>query len=626
VRLDYDGASRLTGEDKLNSQGVPALSYLSGVTYNSAGEALGASLGNTHSEAYGYAPDRLQLTSQTVTPQGSTSLMSLTYNYKATTAGRFGVGTNTGNTGQLLDISAGSIAGQSRTENFNYDNVGRLSTAQGWSTWQRRYSFDRWGNRLGVWNATSGGTQIQSTALSSPSGYPATNQYTSITNNGTILNQSYDFSGNLSGDGVHNYIYDGEGRLVTVDQGLGTEADYVYDANNWRVKRTTGAAATTTYYVWSAGQVIAEYSNATPTATASIMYYHPDQLSTRLITDGSATVVGTEDVMPFGEDPGNPPLGTSGAGLSDKHRFTNYERDAETGVDYAMNRHYVSSNGRFMQPDVISGSIGDPQSLNRYSYSLNDPKNLSDPSGLQYVDGGDGPPPGWAPPGPWGVFWSPYNWTPDQGYLVPPTETLTWGPPDEFQSFLINSAMSAYSQNTVLPLPENFGASISARLRRGGCGDFTQRLIDQVAKDTNRPFYSDFLPDIVDAINNTGGGYIQQQNLTLAGVGRAGGTAQGAFGHGALNPPTVVLDAQSYVQGSSSSWVGILLANYVLEAIHETIHLSGANGQYSDQELATAAFNLGGLSQAQITMYNNIQGDVIRASTFWNGVLAQNCP
>jgi RHS repeat-associated protein len=387
VRLDYDGDGRLKGEDKLTSTGLLVSSYLSGVTYNSAGQGLTATLGNSVAETYGYAQDRQQLTSQGA-KLGATSLMSLSYNYLAS-AEQSGTATGGGNSGQLMDIS-GTTTTQTRSEDFTYDNVGRLSTAQGWSTWQRRYSYDRWGNRLGVWNATSGGTQIESTALSSPSGFPATNQYTSVTNNGVTLNQSYDASGNLTNDGVHSYVYDAEGRLVTVDQGSANEADYIYDANNWRVKRTTGAGATTTYYVWSAGQVIAEYSNAAATGTAGVMYYHQDQLSTRLITGPTGPALVTEDVYPFGED-----AGASPAGLADKHRFTDYERDAESGVDYGMNRHYGSTNGRFMQPDVIAGSLHTPQSLNRYSYTVNDPKNLSDPSGLQYVDGGpDGPPQG----------------------------------------------------------------------------------------------------------------------------------------------------------------------------------------------------------------------------------------
>src|SRR5262249_47469577 len=37
--------------------------------------------------------------------------------------------------------------------------------------------------------------------------------------------------------------------------------------------------------------------------------------------------------------------------------------------------------GRFNSPDPLSGSITDPQSLDRYSYSRNDPVNMVDPTG-----------------------------------------------------------------------------------------------------------------------------------------------------------------------------------------------------------------------------------------------------
>src|SRR5262249_34737280 len=67
---------------------------------------------------------------------------------------------------------------------------------------------------------------------------------------------------------------------------------------------------------------------------------------------------------------------------------TTYERDSgtgETGLDYAQFRHYSSGQGRFVSADLLGGRIGIPQSHNRYSYSLNDPVNLIDPTGLFWL-------------------------------------------------------------------------------------------------------------------------------------------------------------------------------------------------------------------------------------------------
>jgi RHS repeat-associated protein len=66
------------------------------------------------------------------------------------------------------------------------------------------------------------------------------------------------------------------------------------------------------------------------------------------------------------------------------YKFTGYERDAETGLDYAFARYYNSRLGRFMSGDPLGSSadISDPQTLNRYAYVRNNPVNLVDPTGL----------------------------------------------------------------------------------------------------------------------------------------------------------------------------------------------------------------------------------------------------
>jgi RHS repeat-associated protein len=297
-----------------------------------------------------------------------------------------GFGTSGNNSGQLMMIS-GSIGPKSRTERFTYDDLGRLATAYGKGLWGRRYTYDRWGNRTGVYDATSGGNQIQSVTLELSGGVPTTNQIASVGG----VNYSYDASGNLTSDGGHNYQYDAEGRMATVDVNT---ASSTYDSANRRVKKVAGGV--NTHYVWEGSQVIAEYNGTTGTLISEyvfagsrmvareqsgvLRYFLQDRLSTRLITDSSAVRVGRQDYLPFGEDAG------TGSGESEKHRFTTYERDIESGTDYAVNRQYHPASGRFMRPDPAGGSIGNPQSANRYSYALNDPVNFADPTGLDPFD------------------------------------------------------------------------------------------------------------------------------------------------------------------------------------------------------------------------------------------------
>jgi RHS repeat-associated protein len=60
-----------------------------------------------------------------------------------------------------------------------------------------------------------------------------------------------------------------------------------------------------------------------------------------------------------------------------------YFRDAETGLDYAMNRFHDPGTGRFMTPDPYrrSARASNPGTWNRYAYVSGDPVNRVDPLG-----------------------------------------------------------------------------------------------------------------------------------------------------------------------------------------------------------------------------------------------------
>lgn len=66
------------------------------------------------------------------------------------------------------------------------------------------------------------------------------------------------------------------------------------------------------------------------------------------------------------------------------NQITSKERDAETGLDYFGARYYSGAQGRFTSPDPLlnSGRPTNPQSWNRYAYTLNNPLRYVDPTGL----------------------------------------------------------------------------------------------------------------------------------------------------------------------------------------------------------------------------------------------------
>jgi RHS repeat-associated protein len=100
---------------------------------------------------------------------------------------------------------------------------------------------------------------------------------------------------------------------------------------------------------------------------------------------------------PYGEQ-----IGGFSATANNHEKFGTYTRDSFTGLDYADQRYYASTYGRFTTVDRGPANLGAPQTLNRYTYVGGDPVNSSDPSGLCAVDGNgnwwDGEPNGlWSP-------------------------------------------------------------------------------------------------------------------------------------------------------------------------------------------------------------------------------------
>lgn len=127
--------------------------------------------------------------------------------------------------------------------------------------------------------------------------------------------------------------------------------------------------------------------------TASVHWLVADQLGTpRMILDqsGSLSGVSRHDYLPFGEEltlnGRNSSNGYSGDNT--RQRFTGYEADGETGLNFAEARYQSNVQGRFtsVDPLMASASVTNPQSLNRYTYVQNNPTNFTDPTGMMLSD------------------------------------------------------------------------------------------------------------------------------------------------------------------------------------------------------------------------------------------------
>jgi RHS repeat-associated protein len=159
------------------------------------------------------------------------------------------------------------------------------------------------------------------------------------------------------------------------------------------VKKVTGGV--TTVFVYNvAGQLIAEYDSLTtsPPGSGGTSYLTTDHLgSTRVVTGQDQSVKARHDYLPFGEEVASNiggRLTAKGYTANDptQQRFTQKERDAESGLDYFLARYYSGAQGRFTSPDEpLSGQDeNDPQTWNLYTYTSNNPLPRYDPDGRRW--------------------------------------------------------------------------------------------------------------------------------------------------------------------------------------------------------------------------------------------------
>lgn len=123
-----------------------------------------------------------------------------------------------------------------------------------------------------------------------------------------------------------------------------------------------------------------------PAATATVSYLTNDHLgSPRITTNKDGAVISRRDFMPFGEEIYTSQRTTGLNYRADmvRQKFTGYERDNESDLDYAQARYYNFRHGRFTAVDPLLASINpeNPQTLNRYVYVLNAPLIMIDPTG-----------------------------------------------------------------------------------------------------------------------------------------------------------------------------------------------------------------------------------------------------
>jgi RHS repeat-associated protein len=399
--LDSNGDLSIVQSKKNADSGY--WNYARHFTYTAAGAVTSMQLGNFRWESTQFN-SRLQPVQIALgTTQEATDLLKLDHDYGTTS--------NNGNVlSQTITVPAvGANTGFTAVQTYTYDSLNRLKSAvenltpQGGSsveTWKQTFTYDRYGNRnFDEANTTTlpkecteSGNPVVCQAIR-----PVVNPSIDDSNNRLSTSDGYTFdaSGNTTKDAQNRkFTYDAENKQVKVESldeygnPISTIGEYFYDGDGKRVKKVVPSTGETTVFVYDAsGKLAAEYSTIVETQNPKVSYLTADHLgSPRITTDENGQVISRRDFQPFGEEiaTSQRTQGLGYAGDTVRQKFTGYERDNETDLDYAKARMYKYSHGRFTAPDPLlsSGRVENPQSWNRYTYVLNNPLLYIDPLGL----------------------------------------------------------------------------------------------------------------------------------------------------------------------------------------------------------------------------------------------------
>ena len=306
-------------------------------------------------------------------------------------------------------------------ESYSYDKADRLSAqtdknADGSLLHSYTYTYDGAGNIIKIVGTadTAAGHAVMT--------YDKDNRL--ATYNGEKV--TYDERGNMLhgplNGAMGDYTYYCRNRLIETKAADGTVTAYTYDAENTRLTEETENTRHTfvtdkeTTYSQLLTETISEKHLLTYKETATITYtygnglisdsrkeakdsdtekryYHYNHIgSTTAITDADGDLVYRIAYGTYGEltgiydTDGDPVEDKTAVIRSENLRFLyNGRYGVETGANglyYMRARYYNPQIKRFINRDIIDGSITDSQSLNKYSYVQGNPISLVDPFGL----------------------------------------------------------------------------------------------------------------------------------------------------------------------------------------------------------------------------------------------------
>ncbi len=305
-------------------------------------------------------------------------------------------------TGTFAYDGSGNIKAMG-SDAFTYDYVHRLKSAT-LAGGTQSYTYDEFGNLKSI--TTNGvpltiGVQAQTNRLSSGT-YDRRGNLTRLGityfdyDFMSMATRSYDIqAGCQNPERVDYYLYTADDERIATDSwvpGLpGPDGcrPLLHFGWTWRTRNLDGKVlreyfspdlATWSWmkdWIHREGQLLAVVSDG-----GELRHFHLDHLGTpRMITGNGGEIRERHDYFPFGEEISTP--------YYEVMKFTGHEREEQhvngKDLDYMHARYMAPYVGRFLTADPSSAlpAVRLPQSLNRFTYALDNPLKLLDPNGRE---------------------------------------------------------------------------------------------------------------------------------------------------------------------------------------------------------------------------------------------------
>lgn len=298
---------------------------------------------------------------------------------------------------------ASQVMGNGATVTYTYDDAGRLIGKEDRTAGEAviasySYTLDPSGNRTGMgltqpllpkvelldqlFTHNDGNQVVTNNAVTYT--YDGKGNRKTAVDGAVTTQYAYDFNNRLTrvekGADLWEYLYTSDGKRVSSTVN-GTQTRYLLDLNGPMetvLAEMNGTNAVKRYYIYGDGLL---YS--VDGSTGERLFYHYDPLgSTVALTNLAGAVTDSYAYLPYGElsrrtgTHENPFLYVGKFGVM---RESN-------GLSFMRARYYDPETRRFVSEDPLEGNPVEPGTLDPYSYALDSPTRLSDPSGESWYD------------------------------------------------------------------------------------------------------------------------------------------------------------------------------------------------------------------------------------------------